>query len=162
MKLRKLSVFAILVFAGCVSENLEVLSEDAQVTKINSVHTKSVEDQPYYWHNDEKVFITPTENSYVILRDTGLIDVDAESHIIRLSETDEVSSQSEILVLPNSEEGNSLYGMKISDEDMELLRDEAVVYRNRRMVTSQNPNVHMEVVEENQDKGSQPHKVWYR
>ncbi len=128
MKLRKLSVFALLVFAGCVSENLEVLSEDAQVTKINSVHTKSVEDQPYYWHNNEKVFITPTENSYVILRDTGLIDVDAESHIIRLSETDEVSSQSEILVLPNSEEGNSLYGMKISDEDLELLRDEAVVY----------------------------------
>lgn len=128
MKLRKLSVFAILVFAGCVSENLEVLSEDAQVTKINSVHTKSVEDQPYYWHNDEKVFITATENSYVILRDTGLIDVDSDSQVIRLSETDEVSSQSDIYVLANSEEGDSLYGMKLSEAELELLQDEVVVY----------------------------------
>lgn len=128
MKLRKLSVFAILVFAGCVSENLEVLSEDAQVTKINSVHTKSVEDQPYYWHNDEKVFITATDNSYVILRDTGLIDVDSDSQVIRLSETDEVSSQSEIYVLANSEEGDSLYGMKLSEAELELLQDEVVVY----------------------------------
>lgn len=128
MKLRKLSVFAILVFAGCVSENLEVLSEDAQVTKINSVHTKSVEDQPYYWHNDEKVFITATENSYVILRDTGLIDVDSDSQVIRLSETDEVSSQSEIFVLANSEDEDPLYGMKLSEAELELLQDETVVY----------------------------------
>ena len=128
MKLRKLSVFAILVFAGCVSENLEVLSEDTQVTKINSVHTKSVEDQPYYWHNDEKVFITATENSYVILRDTGLIDVDSDSQVIRLSETDEVSSQSEIFVLANSEDEDPLYGMKLSEAELELVQDETVVY----------------------------------
>lgn len=128
MKLRKLFVLALFVLAGCVSENLEVLSEDPQITKINSVRTKSVDDQPYYWHNDEKVFITATENSYVILRDTGLMDVDSDSQVIRLAETDEVSAKSEILVLTDPEEGDSMYGVKLGDTELELLQDEAVVY----------------------------------
>ena len=128
MKLRELSFFALLVFAGCVSENLDILDENTKVTEINSVHTKSLDEQSYYWHNDTKVYITPTENSYVILRDTCLIDIDSYLQVVRLSETDVASLQSDIFVLDNPEDGHTQYGMKLRDIELDLLQDDVVVY----------------------------------
>lgn len=60
------SLFTILVLTGCHREEIEIVKDNSE----NSNLTKSA-DESYYWHNGEKVFLTPMDDKFYILYDSS-------------------------------------------------------------------------------------------
>lgn len=81
---------------------------------LNTLHTKSTNGQSYYWYNDSKVYMTETDDVFVILKEEGLKYLDSNVQVFNIGKDEYSSGQTNILVSDAEDEPPFYYGMRIN------------------------------------------------
>ena len=126
MKYRILYTLVVLFFTGCSVEPVDIHEKIAS-EKLDPFHTKSIDGQVYYWYNDSKVYMTETDDVFVVLKEEDLKYLDSNVQVFNIDEDGHTGAQANILVADAVSENASHYGMRIKASVVNDF-DEDIVY----------------------------------
>ena len=125
MKNRILYTLALVLLTGCLTESVD-FNENNIVEKFESIQTRSNNGNTYYWHNNSKVYITETDDVFVILKENALKHLNTDIQTFHIVEDELAYTQTNITASSDTYANISNYGVRIKVSAVNDLAEDVI------------------------------------
>lgn len=125
MKNRILYTLALVLLTGCLTESVD-FNENNIVEKFESIQTRSTNGNTYYWHNNSKVYITETDDVFVILKENALKHLNTDIQTFHIVEDELAYTQTNITASSDTYANISNYGVRIKVSAVNDLSEDVI------------------------------------